>query len=137
MLVCWRIWWVGSRGWSGVDRAGRVLARLVKAVLERGLAEELTGHLGYAKADPAGRGSPNSPNGTTSKTVASEVGDIGLETPGTGRTRRTISRPPEVRAPRGEKAPGGDLERRGQDPRPSSGEGVRGRLRCQAPQGRR
>ena len=48
---------------------------MIKAVLERGLAAELTEHLGYEKGDPAGRGSPNSRNGTTPKTVATEVGD--------------------------------------------------------------
>jgi putative transposase len=57
------------------------LPELVKAVLERGLAAELTGHLGYAKGDPGGRGSANSRNGSTPKTVATEVGDIALDTP--------------------------------------------------------
>lgn len=60
---------------------GGFLPGLIKAVLERGLAAELTGHLGYEKGDPAGRGSPNSRNGTTPKTVATEVGDVGLDTP--------------------------------------------------------
>jgi hypothetical protein len=36
---------------------GGFLPEMVKAVLERGLAAELTGHLGYDKGDPAGRGS--------------------------------------------------------------------------------
>jgi putative transposase len=49
---------------------------MVKAVLERGLAAELTEHLGYERGDPAGRGSPNSRNGTTPKTLATEVGDV-------------------------------------------------------------
>jgi putative transposase len=60
---------------------GGFLPGLIKAVLERGLQAELTGHLGYEKGDPAGRGSPNSRNGTTPKTVATEVGDVGLDTP--------------------------------------------------------
>src|SRR5690242_11411453 len=42
---------------------GGFLPEMVKAVLERGLAAELTEHLGYEKGDPAGRGSPNSRNG--------------------------------------------------------------------------
>jgi hypothetical protein len=33
---------------------------VTQAVLERALGEELTGHLGYDKHDPAGRGSGNS-----------------------------------------------------------------------------
>jgi putative transposase len=60
---------------------GGFLPELVKAVLERGLAAELTGHLGYEKGDPAGRGSPNSRNGVTPKTVATEVGDVALDVP--------------------------------------------------------
>ena len=58
-----------------------LLPELVKAVYERGLQAELTGHLGYEKGDPAGRGSPNSRNGTTPKTLATEVGDIRLAVP--------------------------------------------------------
>jgi putative transposase len=60
---------------------GGFLPELVKTVLERGLAAELTEHLGYEKGDPAGRGTPNSRNGTTGKTLATEVGDIGLAVP--------------------------------------------------------
>jgi hypothetical protein len=33
-----------------------LLSRVTRAVLERALAEEMTGHLGYEKHDPAGRG---------------------------------------------------------------------------------
>ncbi len=60
---------------------GGFLPEMVKAVLERGLQAELSEHLGYEKGDPAGRGSPNSRNGTSPKTVASEVGDLRLDTP--------------------------------------------------------
>lgn len=60
---------------------GGFLAEMIKAVLERGLAAELTDHVGYERGDPAGRGSGNSRNGTTAKTVATEVGDVGLDTP--------------------------------------------------------
>src|SRR6185436_7760897 len=60
---------------------GGFLPEMIKAVLERGLQAELTGHLGYEKGDPAGRGSPNSRNGSTPKTVASEIGDFDLNTP--------------------------------------------------------
>nr|WP_238362540.1 IS256 family transposase [Actinopolymorpha pittospori] len=61
--------------------AGGFLPELVKAVLERGLQAELSDHLGYAKGDPAGRGSPNSRNGTTPKTVETQVGPVALDTP--------------------------------------------------------
>src|SRR5690606_14967824 len=60
---------------------GGFLPEMIKAVLERGLAAELSEHLGYEKGDPAGRGSPNSRNGTTPKTLATEVGDVALATP--------------------------------------------------------
>ena len=60
---------------------GGLLPELVKAVLERGLAAELDDHLGYVKGDPAGRGSPNSRNGFTPKTVGTEVGPVRLEVP--------------------------------------------------------
>ncbi len=40
-----------------------LLSQVTKAVLERALAEEMTGHLGYEKHDPAGRGSGNTATG--------------------------------------------------------------------------
>jgi Transposase, Mutator family len=58
-----------------------LLSQLTKAVLERALAEELTGHLGYDKHDPAGRGSGNSRNGATPKTVLTDVGAVDLAVP--------------------------------------------------------
>lgn len=60
---------------------GGLLPELVKAVLERGLAVELDDHLGYVKGDRAGRGSPNSRNGSTPKTLGTEVGKVGLNVP--------------------------------------------------------
>ena len=60
---------------------GGFLPEMIRAVLERGLGAELSGHLGYEKGDPAGRGSPNSRNGSTPKTLATEVGDVALDTP--------------------------------------------------------
>lgn len=71
---------VGADGLALTGEGG-FLPEFVKAVLERGLQAELTDHLGYEKGDPAGRGTSNSRNGTTSKTVASEIGQIGLDTP--------------------------------------------------------
>jgi putative transposase len=68
---------------DGVDIAGSagLLQQLMKSVLEAALAEELTDHLGYEHGDPAGRGSGNSRNGSTSKTVLTEAGAVELETP--------------------------------------------------------
>jgi putative transposase len=60
---------------------GGFLPEMIKAVLERGLEAELTDHLGYEKGDPAGAGSGNSRNGSTPKTLLTEVGSVGLDTP--------------------------------------------------------
>jgi Transposase, Mutator family len=49
------------------------LKKLKKALIERALGAELTEHLGYEKGDPAGRGSGNSRNGSSSKTVLTET----------------------------------------------------------------
>src|SRR4051794_5692174 len=54
---------------------------MMKSVLEAALAEELTDHLGYEAGDPGGRGSGNSRNGSTPKTLLTEAGSVQLETP--------------------------------------------------------
>jgi putative transposase len=58
-----------------------LLKRLTKALLERAMNAELTNHLGYEKHDPAGNNSGNSRNGSTSKTVKGDFGEIVVETP--------------------------------------------------------
>ena len=55
--------------------------QLKKALLERALGAELTHHLGYEKGDPAGRGSGNSRNGVSSKTILTEDGEIEIGVP--------------------------------------------------------
>jgi len=55
--------------------------QLKKALIERALGAELTEHLGYAKGDPAGRGSGNSRNGVSSKTVLTEDGEVEIAVP--------------------------------------------------------
>jgi putative transposase len=55
--------------------------RLKKALLERALGAELTHHLGYEKGDPAGRGTGNSRNGTSSKALLTDDGEIEIEVP--------------------------------------------------------
>lgn len=52
--------------------------QLKKALMERALGGELTHHLGYEKGDPDGRGSGNSRNGHSSKTILSDEGEIDL-----------------------------------------------------------
>ena len=65
------------------DLAGAdgLFGRLKKALLERALGAELTHHLGYEKGDPAGRGTGNSRNGTSSKALLTNDGEIEIEVP--------------------------------------------------------
>lgn len=58
-----------------------LLSELTKNVLERALDAELTDHVGYERGDPAGRGSGNSRNGTSAKTVHTDVGSVRLDVP--------------------------------------------------------
>ena len=68
---------------GGVELLGEngVIAELTKRILERGLNEELTDHLGYEAGDAAGRGSGNNRNGTSAKTVLTEIGAVDLDIP--------------------------------------------------------
>jgi len=54
---------------------------LKKRMIEKALGAELTGHLGYEKSDPQGRGSGNSRNGVSKKTVKSEDGAVEIAVP--------------------------------------------------------
>src|SRR5262252_6276708 len=54
---------------------------LKKRLLERALGAELSEHLGYEKGDPAGRGSGNSRNGYSNKTVIGDDGAIEIAVP--------------------------------------------------------
>src|SRR6516165_880097 len=65
------------------DLAGEdgLFRQLKKALMERALGAELTHHLGYEKGDPSGRGTGNSRNGHSSKTVLGDEGTIELSIP--------------------------------------------------------
>ena len=58
-----------------------LLPALLKETLERGLAAELTEHLGYEKGEPTAVARGNARNGTTAKTISSEVGSFEIEVP--------------------------------------------------------
>jgi transposase-like protein len=58
-----------------------LLTGLTKAVVETALEEEISGHLGYDKHDPAGRNGGNSRNGVRSKMVLTEIGPVQIEVP--------------------------------------------------------
>ncbi len=60
---------------------GGLLTGLTKTVLETALEAELDEHLGYPKHAVEGRNRGNSRNGTRSKTVLTEVGEVELEVP--------------------------------------------------------
>jgi putative transposase len=58
-----------------------LLSKLTGALVERMLEAEITDHLGYEKHDPAGRGTGNSRNGRTKKTLKTERGAVDIEVP--------------------------------------------------------
>lgn len=58
-----------------------ILKQLTARLVERALDGEMTDHLGYEKNDPKGRGSGNSRNGTTAKTLQTELGPMPIEVP--------------------------------------------------------
>ncbi len=60
---------------------GGLIGGMLKAALERGLDAELTEHVGYERGDSEASLHENSRNGTSSKTVATEVGDLELAIP--------------------------------------------------------
>ena len=68
----------GQVSMTGTDG---LLPALVKEALERGLAAELTEHLGYDRGEPTSQARGNARNGTTSNTVDSEVGPFEIEVP--------------------------------------------------------
>src|SRR5713226_5129190 len=58
-----------------------LLKQLTKALVERALNAELTHHLGYEKNDADGRGSGNSRNGASRKTLTGDFGEVEIEVP--------------------------------------------------------
>src|SRR5262245_19436677 len=68
---------------EGLDLTGEggLLTGLVRQVLQTGLEVELAEHLGYEPYDPSGRGSGNSRNGSSARTVTTEIGEVDLRVP--------------------------------------------------------
>src|SRR5437868_2274796 len=58
-----------------------LLKQLQKRLLEKALGAELTDHLGYEKHEAAGRNSGNSRNGSGSKTLKGEFGELPMAVP--------------------------------------------------------
>lgn len=58
-----------------------LIKQLVARLIETAAGAELTEHLGYEKGDAVGRGSGNSRNGTTPKTLLTNLGEIPVDVP--------------------------------------------------------
>lgn len=58
-----------------------LIKQLIGRLIETAAGAELSEHLGYDKHDPVGRGSGNSRNGTTPKTLRTDHGDIPVAIP--------------------------------------------------------
>lgn len=80
---------------------GGLLTQIVRALLERALEVEMTEHLGYEKPDPAGRGSGNSRNGTSSKTMLADIGAVTVAVPPGPQRGFPAAADPEERTPAG------------------------------------
>lgn len=77
---------VASAAQQGVQLTGEggLLTALTRQVLQAALEVEMAHHLGYAKGDPLGRalaGGSNIRNGSTPKTVRTEIGEVTIEVP--------------------------------------------------------
>ena len=72
---------VRARGGTTAVNSKNVFQQLVKQTMEAFLELEMEEQLGYSKYAAEGRGSGNSRNGSTTKTVHGDFGEIQLETP--------------------------------------------------------
>ena len=64
-----------------ITGAGGLLTQLAGRVIEAALQGELTGHLGYLLGEAPPGGGPNIRNGSTRKTLSTDLGDIAIRTP--------------------------------------------------------
>lgn len=67
----------------GLDLTGQngLLTALTKQVLQSALNVEMVQHLGYDKHDQAGRNRGNSRNGSTPKTITTDIGKVTVDVP--------------------------------------------------------
>jgi transposase-like protein len=72
---------VRARGGTSAVDSKNVFQQLVRQTMEAFLELEMEEQLGYGKYASEGRGSGNSRNGSTSKTVRGDFGEIQLQTP--------------------------------------------------------
>lgn len=72
---------IRARGGTPAVDSKAVVQSLVKQTLEAFLELEMEEHLGYPRYGSQGRGSGNSRNGTSTKTVRGDFGEVEIETP--------------------------------------------------------
>jgi putative transposase len=74
---------IASASAQGIELTGPggLLTGLTRQVLQSTLEAELSEHLGYSKHSAVGRGSGNSRNGSTTKTVRTEIGQVTVDVP--------------------------------------------------------
>jgi putative transposase len=72
---------VRARGGTPAMDSKAVVQSLVKQMLEAFLELEMEEHLGYGRYAVEGRGTGNSRNGTGTKTVRGDFGELEIETP--------------------------------------------------------
>lgn len=72
---------IRARGGTAAVDSKSIVQGLMKQTLEAFLELEMEEHLGYAPHAAEGRGSGNSRNGSTGKTVRGDFGEVAIETP--------------------------------------------------------
>jgi len=71
----------GARTEEEIAGPGGVLSQLTKRLIERALEVELTDHVGYDRHQEPPGGTGNTRNGSTSKRLITEHGQVGIDTP--------------------------------------------------------
>ena len=71
----------GARTEQEIAGAGGLLGQLTKRLVERAMEVELTDHLGYGPHQEPPGGTGNTRNGSTSKTLITESGEVRIDTP--------------------------------------------------------
>jgi putative transposase len=71
----------GARSEEEIAGPGGLLGQLTKRLVERAMEVELTDHLGYEHGESPPGGTANTRNGSTPKTLATEHGEVRIETP--------------------------------------------------------
>ena len=71
----------GARTEEEIVGPGGLLAQLTKRLVERAMEVELTDHVGYEPHQEPPGGTGNTRNGSTPKTLITEHGPVGIDTP--------------------------------------------------------